>query len=84
MQKLRIGMTKDEVVEIMGDPQEVRGAGHKEILEYRLGHVVSHLYWLVLEDGKLASYGRQGDFGTTDDWQKHKVDVNVTTHKKDE
>lgn len=71
MNRLNLGMTKQGVIKEMGQPNTTKAIGNNEILEYFLyltgddaflGRTTP--YWVGLEDGRVAWYGKAGDFGT--------------------
>lgn len=73
MNRLSLGMTKSEVIDVMGDPDTTKAAEGIEYLVYRIdpwAHMeawnASGEYWAVIENGKLTKYGRPGDFNTTE------------------
>jgi len=61
-----LGMTKDQVLKIMGTPVSVTTDGKVECLNYNLAEVPTYFdmpgtpYEVRLVDGKVASYGRAG------------------------
>jgi outer membrane protein assembly factor BamE (lipoprotein component of BamABCDE complex) len=61
---LKIGMTKQEVIETIGDPDTTSASGNVEYLKYRInvGLVYSDEYLVRLLDGKVDAYGQKGDF----------------------
>lgn len=70
--RISLGMTKQQVIEVMGDPSSISAAKGNEYLNYALAetsHDVMHNrttpYFIRLIDGKVDAYGRHGDFGTT-------------------
>jgi hypothetical protein len=74
MNRLSVGMTKQEVVSTMGQPASTAAAGGGvEILRYELQN--AHQVWwggyseyfVRLVNGKVDSYGRMGDFDSTKD-----------------
>ena len=75
LNRLSIGMTKQEVVSVMGQPASTAApGGGVEILRYRLSatgddayHHVTEEYFVKLTDDKVQSYGKMGDFGSTKD-----------------
>ncbi len=56
MNQVRLGMTRTEVVEIMGKPFASSARGNVEYLYYR-----SHKYAVRFEDGTVESYGHMRD-----------------------
>ena len=77
MNSVSLGMSKEQVLEVMGEPVSTSAAiGGMEYLNYKLYetrldrfHDISTPYTVYLQDGKVISYGRYGDFG--------KVNVNT-------
>src|SRR5438093_714902 len=68
LSKISVGMTKDEVVKIMGPPHVVAAKGDQEYLSYNLD--VENLggkreYFVKLVNGRVDSFGQKGDFDTT-------------------
>lgn len=64
MNNLKIGMTKQEVIEAIGVPDRTSASGNVEYLKYRIdtGIFSSDLYLVRLLDGKVDAYGQRGDF----------------------
>lgn len=71
MNKVAIGMSKQEVIESMGNPSETRATANVEYLVYRLRATWDALltertsYFVQLDAGKVTAYGKIGDFGST-------------------
>ena len=73
MNNMRLGMSKDEVIQAMGHPASISATEGVEYLNYRFSDTadeallynITHDYSVCLKDGKVVSYGRRGDFGTT-------------------
>lgn len=68
MNRVSLGMTKDEAIRAMGRQPSTAKANTDgtEILEYILYNSYNGLYeqyWVTLKDGKVAQFGRAGDFG---------------------
>jgi hypothetical protein len=63
---LSIGMTKAEVIEIMGAPNYTSGTSDVEILSYKLTSdtLIRDTYYVRLKQGKVERFGRQGSFGS--------------------
>lgn len=68
---VQLGMTKAEVISIMGEPNSVSAQGGAEYLNYSL---IDNLYtmgntyqpyYVRLIDGKVESFGKTGDFDST-------------------
>ena len=64
MNNLKIGMTKQEVIEAIGAPYRTSASGNVEYLKYQIdtGIFYSDLYLVRLLDGKVDAYGQRGDF----------------------
>ena len=76
MNSLHVGMTKQEVVSVMGQPSNTAApGGGVEILRYHLSptswpdndYATTKEYFVRLVNGKAASYGKMGDFDSTKD-----------------
>lgn len=61
MTRLSVGMSKSEVVDLLGDPAHVDANPQREALLYRLvnGDIIGDIetYVVILKDGKVARYG---------------------------
>ena len=64
MNNLKIGMTKQEVIEVIGTPNSTSATKNVEYLKYRIstGLFYTDEYYVRLLDGKVESYGQKGDF----------------------
>lgn len=69
---VQIGMTKSEVITVMGNPVSVSAIGGTEYLNYKLSETDDDAfmgwttpYFVRLINGKVDSYGRSGDFDST-------------------
>ncbi|MDY0040208.1 MAG: hypothetical protein RBS57_07825 [Desulforhabdus sp.] len=62
---VNIGMTKQEAVVIMGEPNSTSAKGDIEYLNYKLsgGLFMRDDYYIRLKEGKVDAFGRAGDFG---------------------
>ena len=72
--QLHVGMSRDEVLERMGQPYVVQGSIKNrdgqavEVWEYWLKHNIldddqtANLYWVYVVDNRLAQWGRAGDW----------------------
>lgn len=72
MNSLSLGMTKAEVISTIGDPASTSATEGAEFLNYSFPendteamYGVARPYYVQLKDGRVVSYGRRGDFGTT-------------------
>ncbi|MGD8449531.1 MAG: hypothetical protein PVJ20_07460 [Desulfobacterales bacterium] len=61
---LKIGMTKQEVIEVVGAPDSTSATKNVEYLKYRIntGLFDTDEYYVRLLDGQVESYGQKGDF----------------------
>ena len=69
---INIGMTKDEVIKVMGKPVSISAKGGTEYLNYKLSETDDDAfrgwtspYYVRIINGKVDSYGRTGDFDST-------------------
>ena len=64
MNNLKLGMTKQEVIEAIGSPNSTSAIKNVEYLKYRIGAGVfySDEYYVRLLDRKVEAYGQKGDF----------------------
>jgi len=84
MNTIEIGMTKKQVIDIMGQPGSTSAINNTMYLNYML-HEWNHpdgkektAYFVRLIDGKVESYGKAGDFDSTKvPESKTTIDVNI-------
>lgn len=69
---LQIGMSKQEVIAVMGPPASTSARGGTEYLNYALSETDDDAfrgwtkpYFVRLVNGKVDAYGRMGDFDST-------------------
>ena len=69
---VRLGMTKTEVIEVLGRPSSVSAQESTEVLRYNLYETsddaydgIDSVYFVRLINGNVESYGRMGDFDST-------------------
>lgn len=68
---VRLGMTKNEVISVLGKPESISAQRSAEYMSYKLTEsdivwgVVSVAYYVRLVDGRVESFGRTGDFDST-------------------
>ena len=64
MNLIKLGMTKQQVIENIGEPISTSAKRNTEYLNYRLkpGGFYSEMYYVRLLDGKVDAYGKAGDF----------------------
>ena len=89
MNNASIGMTKHEVIQVMGQPSSVSAISGTEYLIYDLCGKEGGFYndwrcarwdkyFIRLKGGKVDAYGRQGDFDSTKVPEtKQTVDINI-------
>lgn len=71
MNRISLGMNKDQVIDKLGDPNSTKAGDGVEVLSYMLtatdnDAIAYHYteYWVVLKDNKCVQYGKAGDFGS--------------------
>lgn len=77
LNRLDTGITKDEVVRVMGQPHTTSRSGAHEYLMYDLypnAWEPAHAYFVLLVNGRVTKWGREGDFRTTDTVQRYEVE----------
>jgi outer membrane protein assembly factor BamE (lipoprotein component of BamABCDE complex) len=70
MNSISLGMSKAEVIEIMGKPVSTSAVEGTQYLNYTLTDPVYYtpdFYYVCIREGKVFSYGRMGDFDSTKD-----------------
>lgn len=85
MNNVNVGMTKQEVLNVLGPPMSTSAKEGVEYLNYRfsetndaafLGHTSP--YFVRIVNGKVDSYGRLGDFDSTKTPEtKSTIDLNI-------
>jgi hypothetical protein len=65
LDKIQLGMTRDEVIQVMGRPTHVSARENVVFLNYRLRSqsFFTDEYFVRLMEGKVDLFGRRGDFG---------------------
>ena len=65
MNSLNVGMTKTEVINVLGTPDYTSGKKDIEILCYKLtsSSFFTDSYFVIIKQGVVDRFGRQGDFG---------------------
>jgi len=84
MNDIEIGMTKQQVIEILGQPSNTSAINNTMYLNYRL-HEWNHpegqertSYFVRFIDGKAESYGKMGDFDSAKiPESKTTIDLNI-------
>jgi hypothetical protein len=92
LNKLSVGMTKAEVIQVLGEPESTRASSGVEFLIYSLKErmtkpfetplpfpiAVQGKYFVKLVQGRVESYGQVGDFDSTKPIEtKQQIDLNV-------
>ena len=80
------GMTKEEVIKIMGPPVSVSAKDGVEYLNYKLSETGNDAfmgwatpYFIRIINGRVDAYGRMGDFDSTKIPEiKSTIDLNIT------
>lgn len=72
MNSISLGMSRKEVVKLMGKPTSTSAIEGTEYLNYQLSQSAIEFeqvepYYVCIRDGKVFSYGRKGDFDSTKD-----------------
>lgn len=72
MNKISLGMTKQQVIQQLGTPMGVSAQNGVEYLSYSLSDTMqeaiawqTHRFYVRLVNGHVDSYGRVGDFNST-------------------
>ena len=86
LNKVALGMTKQEVIKAMGSPSNTRASAGVEYLVYRLclqrslGQCYNVAEFFVqIEENRVIQYGKVGDFDST---QKPESTINVNKKVK--
>ena len=74
MNSVSLGMTKQQVIEVLGNPNSTSAMQGKEFMNYLFTEncpplangCASTAYFVRLIGGKVDAYGRHGDFGTSE------------------
>ena len=92
LNRVSIGMTKDEVIAAIGKPTSVSAKDGTEYMNYRFSETDSEAYYGIqaqyyvrLINGKVDSYGKRGDFDSTKDPTiSIQTDENIKVKSSDE
>lgn len=81
LNNVSIGMTKQEVIAVMGTPSSTSAKGEVVYLNYLLTEIngldqSQYYHFVLIKNGKVESYGKLGDFDSTKD-NKTVIDLNV-------
>jgi hypothetical protein len=81
LNQLHVGMTKAEVIRVMGPPSTVASQGGVEYLNYNLATSFADFdrsdtsdYFIRIVNGQVDAYGQKGDFDTT---KNPTIDYNI-------
>lgn len=93
LNEVSVGMSKPEVIKLLGAPESTRASQGVEYLIYTLTERIAKpgeaplpfpiqgQYFVRLVNGRVDSYGNVGDFDSTKPFEtKHQIDLNVN-HK---
>lgn len=83
--KIGIGMTKQQVIEVLGPPVSTSATSGVKYLNYRFSETGDHAfygittpYFVRIVDGMVEAYGRLGDFNSTKTPEtKSTIDLNI-------
>ncbi len=82
MSRLRLGMSEEEVVNIMGRPYYVSAKDNIKYFTYRCDPLYCYgEYFVRFVNGKVEAYGKVGDFGYTRP-PKQVIDLNIQMKNK--
>jgi hypothetical protein len=69
LNKVSVGMTRQEVIQTLGEPKAISAKGDLEYLQYRWVKTVVAAdanfpedYFVAVKNGRVVSYGKKGDF----------------------
>lgn len=69
--KIELGMTEDQTIELLGEPESIAVQGNSKYHEYASWWGLSlneyQLWYVRFIDGVVESFGRRGDFDSTKD-----------------
>jgi hypothetical protein len=81
LNRLSVGMDKQQVVKVMGQPYYTGAKDGTTIMQYKLeDEKFKELYYVRLLDGRVESYGKLGDFDSTKD-PTSTNNINLTVRK---
>lgn len=65
MNRLELGMTEQEVLDAIGEPNSTSSRQNEVLLKYRLrtSGLWKATYYVRLQEGKVNAFGQVGDFG---------------------
>ena len=81
MNKVSLGMSKADVINAVGMPDDTKAIQNQEVLSYYwsatgtdnyVGRTTE--YWIILKDGKVVQYGKAGDYGSS---RNPALDLNI-------
>ena len=64
--RVKLGMTKSEVIQALGEPSYVAARGDVEVLNYKMtsDYLFTDEYVVRIKNGKVDLFGQRYDFGT--------------------
>jgi hypothetical protein len=65
LDSIQLGMTRDQVIQVMGKPDHVSARENVVFLNYKLRSqsIFADEYFVRITEGKVDLFGRRGDFG---------------------
>ena len=86
MNNIELGMTKQQVTAVLGQPDSTAARGENTLFRYKLIEAVGdgmsgypYLYFVSFKKGHVDVYGRWGDFNTTHSLTQK---WDITTHNR--
>lgn len=87
LNKISIGMPKQEVLSILGPPKSIAANEGIEYLQYSWVKTVIAAdgnfpqdYYVAIRDGKVSNFGRKGDFDTAKN-PAQRIEIDQTIHQ---
>jgi hypothetical protein len=84
LNKVSVGMTRQEVIQTLGQPKSISAKGDLEYLQYRWVKAVVAAdgnfpedYFVAVKNGRVVSYGKKGDFDSAKTATQH-VEIDET------
>jgi SmpA / OmlA family len=81
MNELSIGMTKEQVIEVLGQPASTSAKDNLQYMKYKFrrdNQLLPPQHFVRLVDGKVDAYGRIGDFDSTKPLEtRSTIDLNI-------
>lgn len=88
LKSVSLGMSKEEVIKVLGNPTSVSAKDNVEYLRYCQTGIAKNSVWadsseyfVRMVDGKVESYGKMGDFDSTKN-PTNDVNLNIIEGQK--